>query len=232
MAAHAETVDRVGNMTDIKISRCVSPGMPRDVSIVAQARPFVLSPPKHCLSFIAVLILFSLGILAGGSLAAQSDSGTLEIRIKDHRDAIGDFSKFNIVIDKILVSPKPGLKIWKTGWNELAASGDAIDLTKYVEKASARVFRASIESGSFDAFHLKLKSVAGVLKKNQNNLPVKNTIGPVKLSFNVPPQGETVLIIDLTVLDMSDHPPRGYELAIQGYELFTNGKLIQKIPPG
>jgi hypothetical protein len=71
-----------------------------------------------------------------------------------------------------------------------------------------------------------------VLKKNQNNLPVKNTIGPVKLSFTVPPQGETVLIIDLTVLDMSDHPPRGYELAIQGYELFTNGKLIQKIPPG
>ena len=40
------------------------------------------------------------------------------------------------------------------------------------------------------------------------------------------------MIIDLTVLDMSDHPPRGYELAIQGYELFTNGKLIQKIPPG
>jgi hypothetical protein len=31
---------------------------------------------------------------------------------------------------------------------------------------------------------------------------------------------------------MSDHPPRGYELEIQGYELFTNGKLIQKVPPG
>ena len=230
MAAHPETVDRVGNMTNIKISRCVSPGMPRDVSIVAQARPFVLSPSKHCLSFIAVLILLLLRVLTTYSLA--SDSGTLEVRIKDHRDAIGDFSKFNIVIDKILVSPKPGLKIWKTGWNELAASGDAIDLTKYIEKASARVFRASIESGSFDAFHLKLKSIAGVLKKNQKNLPVKNTIGPVKLSFNVPPQGETVLIIDLTVLDMSDHPPRGYELAMQGYELFTNGKLIQKIPPG
>ena len=219
-------------MTDIKTSRCVSPGMPRGVSIIARIRPFVLSPSKHCLSFIAVLILLLPCVLTTYSLAAQSDSGTLEVRIKDHRDAIGDFSKFNITIDKILVSPSPGLKIWKTGWNELSASSDPVDLTKYIEKASARVFRASIESGSFDAFHLKLKSIAGVLKKNQNNLPVKNTIGPVKLSFNVPPQGETVLIIDLTVLDMSDHPPRGYELAIQGYELFTNGKLIQKIPPG
>jgi hypothetical protein len=34
------------------------------------------------------------------------------------------------------------------------------------------------------------------------------------------------------VLDMSDHPPRSYELAINGYELYTNGKLIDKIPPG
>ena len=206
--------------------------MPRDVSIVAKARPFVLSLSKHCLSFIAVLILLLPCVLTPYSVAAQSDSGTLEVRIKDHRDAIGDFSKFNIVIDKILVSPKPGLKIWKAGWNELAASGDPIDLTKYVEKASARVFRASIESGSFDAFHLKVKTIAGVLKKNHTSLSIKNTIGPVKLSFDVPPRGETVLIIDLTVLDMSDHPPRGYELAIQGYELFTNGKLIQKIPPG
>ena len=204
MAAHAETVDRVANMTDIKISRCVNPGIPRDVSIVAKARPFVLSPSKHCLSFIAVLILLLPCVLTTYSLAAQSDSGTLEVRIKD-RDAIGDFNKFDVSIDKILVSPKPGLKIWKTGWNELAASGDAIDLTKYIEKASARVFRASIESGSFDAFHLKVKTIAGVLKKNHASLSIKNTIGPVKLSFNVPPQGETVLIIDLTVLDMSDN---------------------------
>ena len=197
--------------------------------------PFTLwLPSKRFLRSVAILLLLITCLLAAPSLAAaaQGVSGTLEIRIKDHRDAIGDFSKFNITLDKILVSPKPGLKIWKTGWNELTASGDAIDLTQYIEKASARVFRAGIESGSFDAFHLKLKNIAGVLKKKQKSPPVKNTIGPIKLSFDVPPQGETVLIIDLTVVDMSDHPPRGYELAIQGYELFTNGKLMQKIPPG
>jgi len=92
--------------------------------------------------------------------------------------------------------------------------------------------RTQLDAGAFDAFHLKLKNIDGVLKKNQKTTPVKNTVGPVKLPFNVAAKGETILIIDLTVTDMSDHPPRGYELEIQGYELFTNGKLIQKVPPG
>jgi hypothetical protein len=33
-------------------------------------------------------------------------------------------------------------------------------------------------------------------------------------------------------MDMSDHPPRGYELGLKGYELITNGKRIEKVPPG
>lgn len=190
----------------------------------------MLSLSKHSSRFLTVLIL--LLSLGSRTYAAQAEQGTLEIRIKDHRDAIGDFIKLNVIIDKILVSPKTGLKIWDARWKELGGASEAIDLTKYVDKTSARVFRGNIESGWFDGFHLKLKGIAGVLKKNQKNASVKNSIGPVKLSFNVPPQGETVLLIDLTVIDMSDHPPRGYELEIQGYELFTNGKLIQKIPPG
>ena len=196
------------------------------------ARPFALRLSKHSMKAIAFLFCLCSCFFAAPLCAAHGDPGTLEIRIKDHRDAIGDFSKFTITIDKILVSPKPGLKIWQTGWNEFAASAGPIDLTKYVDKASAQVFRGEVESGSFDAFHLKVKTIAAILKKHEKSAPVKNTIGPVKLTFNVPPRGETVLIVDLTVTDMSDHPPRGYELEIQGYELFTDGKLIQKIPPG
>jgi uncharacterized protein DUF4382 len=192
----------------------------------------MLSLSKHSLRLSAVFTLFGSVVLMALALAANTDTGTLEIRIKDHRDAIGDFAELNIVVDKILVSPKAGLKIWEARWKELGATGNAIDLTKYVARTSARVLRGNIESGSFDAFHLKLKSIAGALKKNQKSATVKNTIGPVTLSFNVPPRGETVLIIDLTVTDMSDHPPRGYELGIGGYELYTNGKLIGKVPPG
>jgi hypothetical protein len=194
--------------------------------------PFMLSLSKHSVRLFGALLAVALCLSFAPAFAAQSDHGVLEIQIKDHRDAIGDFAKLNITIEKLLISPEAGLKVWQTGWKELNASTETIDLTQYIGKKAARVYRSTIDAGAFDAFHLKLKNIDGVLKKNQKTAPVKNTVGPVKLPFNVPAKGETVLIIDLTVMDMSDHPPRGYELGIKGYELFTNGKLVQKIPPG
>jgi Domain of unknown function (DUF4382) len=164
--------------------------------------------------------------------AAEREKGILEVQIKDHRDAIGDFDKLVITIDKISVSPKPGPKFWQTGWKDFVITSEPIDLTKYVGKKTAQVFRAPIDAGAFDAFHLKIKNTAGLLKKAQRKAPVKNTIGPFKLAYEVQPKTETVLILDLVVTDMSDHPPRGYELSLKGYELFINGKLIEKIPPG
>jgi hypothetical protein len=197
----------------------------------SQKNPFMLSPSKHCKILFTTLLVLGC-CLAAPSNGAERDQGVLEIQIKDHRDAIGDFAKLNVTIDKVLISPKAGLKIWQTGWRELTPSPDTVDLTKYIGKPTARIFRSSIDAGSFDAFHLKLKTIDGVLKKHQKAAPVKNTVGPVKLSFDVATKGETILVIDLTVVDLSDHPPRGYELGIKGYELYTDGKLISKVPPG
>jgi hypothetical protein len=171
-------------------------------------------------------------VLVSPGLAAERDQGILEIQIKDHREAIDDFAKLNLIIDKILISPKPGLKIWQTGWKEIGAAFAPVDLTQFVGKKTAKIFRGTIDAGPFDAFHLKIKKIDALLKKKQRSVPVKDKTGPVKLSFDVKPQGETILILDLVVSDMSDHPPLGYELGIRGLELFTNGKLIQKIPPG
>ena len=96
-----------------------------------------------------LLIAFCLLSLPAPATDAQ---GVLESQLKDHREAIDDFAKLNITIDKILISPKPGLKFWQTRWKELKPSSAAIDLTQFVGKKTAR---AAIESGSFDAFHLK-----------------------------------------------------------------------------
>jgi uncharacterized protein DUF4382 len=164
--------------------------------------------------------------------AADHDQGILEIRIKDHREAIEDFATLRVAVDKILISPKPGLKFWRSGWHELASNPDALDLTQYVGEKSLTIFRGAIDAGAFDAFHLKLKSLDGVLKKSRRATAIKNTVGPIKLAFDVKPKIETLLIIDLTVLDLSDHIPDGYELTLRGYELHSNGKLVTKIPPG
>jgi hypothetical protein len=187
---------------------------------------------KSAVPFACCNLVIAFCLLALPALATERDQGVLEIRIKDHREAIDDFANLNITVDKILISPRPGLKFWQTGWKDLTPSIATIDLTQYTGKKTARVFRSDLDPGSFDAFHLKVKTIAALLKKTRRAAPVKNTIGPLKLSFQVPAHGETLLVLDLVVTDFSDHPPRGYELGIKGYELFTNGKSIQKVPPG
>jgi hypothetical protein len=176
-----------------------------------------------------LILIFCLAVRAAGAAEIQ---GTFEVRIKDHREAISDFSQLTLTIDEILVSPKPGLKFWQSGWKGLAAASESIDLTKYVGKNSALIFRGSLNTGSFDAIHLKLKEIIGFLKKSPRSATIKNTVGPIKLPFEIRAQSETMIVLDLVVLDMSDHPPRGYELGVRGYELYTNGKLVDKVPPG
>jgi len=183
------------------------------------------------LALAVTAFLLAVNFIAAG-FAAQRQSGVLEIRIRDHRDAIGDFARLNIVIDKISLSPKAGIKFWQTGWKDFPANPDTIDLTKYVGKTSARVYRGTIDAGAFEAFHLKIKRIDAILKKDQRAASVNNLIGAVKLPIEIRAGGETLLIIDLTVSDFTDHPPRGYELGLQGYELFINGKLTARIPPG
>jgi hypothetical protein len=180
-----------------------------------------------------VALLFAFSLCCTPPAVAAGNQGILEVRIKDHREAIGDFAKLILNVDEVLISPKPGLIFWQSGWKRLAVSRQPIDLTKYIGKDSARVFRGGVDAGSFDAIHLKLKEASGVLdKKNQRNVQIKNLVGPIQLAFEVRSQGETLIVLDLVVLDMSDHPPQAYELGIKGYELYTNGKLIDKIPPG
>lgn len=193
------------------------------------ARLAKIGPWRAALAVAGLVLSFA---YAANGPAAQREQGLIDVQIKDHREAIDDFDKLNIVIDKILISPKPGLKFWETGWKDLGAAFQTVDLTKYVGKKTATVVRGFFDAGAFDAFHLKLKSIDAVLKKNQRSAPVKNTIHPVKVSFDLPAKGETILIVDLVVTDFSDHPPRAYELSIKGYEIYTNGKLTNKIPPG
>jgi uncharacterized protein DUF4382 len=182
--------------------------------------------------FLALLLLIAhLGLNAVPALGAESKRGVLEIQIKDHREAIGDFSQVKIVIDKISLSPRAGLKFWQTRWQDIAPSSDSVDLTQFTGKKAARIFRGEMAAGAFDAFNIKIKTITAVLKKTGRSTSIKNTVGPVKLAFEVPAQGETLLVIDLVVTDFSDHPPQGYELGIKGYELYTNGRLVEKIPP-
>jgi hypothetical protein len=61
---------------------------------------------------------------------------------------------------------------------------------------------------------------------------IKNLAGPVKPDFEVQALNDTLIVLDSVVLDMSDHPLRTYVFGIEVYEVYTNGKLVDKIPLG
>jgi hypothetical protein len=155
----------------------------------------------------------------------QQAKGTLEVRIKDHREAIDDFAKLDIFIDAVRLKP------WG-GWIDLKPDMARFDLTAYTKGNSLTVYKGEVDAGSFEGFHLKLGKIDGTLKKNSVSAPVKNEVGPIQMSFSVEPKKVTLLTLDLKVLDMSDHAGQGYELHINGYEHTLNGKLVEKIPPG
>jgi Domain of unknown function (DUF4382) len=177
--------------------------------------------PK-ALTLVAAIIIVP--ILNSCSRGPQ-EKGTLEVQIKDHREAIDDFAKLDIFIEAVRLKP------WG-GWIDLKPAVANFDLTAYKKGNSLTVFNAAVDSGSFEGFHLKLGKIDGTLKKNHASVEVKNEVGPIQMSFSLEPKKVTGITIDLEVVDMSDHVGRGYELHLSGYEHTLDGKLVEKIPPG
>ncbi len=181
---------------------------------------------------LAFVILF--GIAAAGFWACQwrGSPGTLEIRLKDHREAIGDFIQLEVSVETLRLGHNAGLKSSETGWKELRPSVQTIDLTELTEGHSTVIFKGELASSRFEAVHLKLGKVEGTLQKGRGQVVITNRIGPIRLAFSVQQNESTNIVLDLVVLDIREHPTGGYELHIKGYELYTNGKLMEKIPPG
>ena len=172
------------------------------------------------------LLFLGLGIFVlFAACSPAPGKGTLEIRVKDHRAAIDDFAQLEVPVESIRLKPRGG-------WIDLKPDPASFDLTHYKKDNSVTLFKGEIESGSFEGFHLKLGKIGGTLKKEKSPVEVKNGVGPIQLSFSVEPNKPTLLIIDLEVLDLTDHSGRGYELHMNGYEYNKDGKLIDRVPPG
>jgi hypothetical protein len=180
-------------------------------------------------SYVVIIAVFSI-VMSG--CRQPGGRGFIEVKIKDHRDAIGDFNSVKVNVQSIRLSPKVGLKFWQLGWIALNPTVDRIELTQYVGGSAATIFRGSMEPRSFEALDLKVGGVDGVLKKDAGQVPISNKLTPIALPWMLNSGDVITIVLDLSVMDMSDHPPETYELQLVGYEVYRNGKLIDKIPPG
>ena len=189
------------------------------------------------LKFLPVTLVAMLSLaLAGCGTASDSNdteaTGTLEIHVTDHREAIGDFARLDVEIEVVRLHPKRMLSLLKSGWLELQPAVPSVDLTQVTEKRTIAVWHGELQTGRFEAIHLKLKTAAGELKESAESVPVADEARPIRLPFDVRADDMTRIVVDLVVLDMSDHPNRGYEVHVRGYELYYNDALADKVPPG
>ena len=183
--------------------------------------------------FGAAVIAAVLWSPTGAGEARARPEGTLEVRVKDHRNAIDDFQSLELSLGRLRLAPSARLKSTDPGWLELAPQLDRMDLTRYKDGSSAAtVYRGTLRPQRFAAVDLQVTGIRGILRKTGAPDRVKNAVGPIRLDFELKPAATTVVVLDLELLDLSDHPGRGYELLIKGYELYEDDKLLQRIPPG
>ena len=183
--------------------------------------------------FGAAVIAAVLWSPTGAGEARARPEGTLEVRVKDHRNAIDDFQSLELSLGRLRLAPSARLKSTDPGWLELAPQLDRMDLTRYKDGSSAAtVYRGTLRPRRFAAIDLQVAGIRGILRKTGAPDRVKNAVGPIRLDFELKPAATTVVVLDLELLDLSDHPGRGYELLIKGYELYEDDKLLQRVPPG
>ena len=190
--------------------------------------------PRYLL--LTVGIALSL-VLAGCNTPSDSSdgaspSGILEIHVTDHREAIGDFARLEVEIDTVRLHPKRHLSLRQSDWLDLQPIVASVDLTQVTDKRTIAIWRGELPSGRFEALHLKLSRADGELKVSAETVPVADEARPIRLPFDIRAREVTRIIVDLVVLDMSDHPNRGYEVHVRGYELYYNDALADKVPPG
>ena len=185
--------------------------------------------------FPAFSIALSLALVGCGAASDSNgtgSTGTLEIHLTDHREAIGDFARLDVEIDTVRLHPKRLLSLRKSDWLDLQPIVASVDLTQVTEKRTIAIWRGELPTARFEAVHLKLKGAGGELQESAETVPVADEARPIRLPFDIRPNDATRIVVDLVVLDMSDHPNRGYEVHVRGYELYYNDVLADKVPPG
>jgi hypothetical protein len=140
------------------------------------------------------------------------EPGRVEIRVRDHREAIADFKELWLTFS--LAGIHPAHQPRTEGWLELKPVLRELNLTEYVDGREAVIVQAMVEATSYNAVRLVIERASGTLTTGQS---VAVVVGFETVAVNFPVQSgrTTVLDLDLMVLDLSDHSEQGYELQLR-----------------
>lgn len=146
------------------------------------------------------------------SCASGADSpGRIEVRITDHREAIGDFDRLDIIIEGIGVHPASAART--EGWMDFEPDTAVVDLTQVLDGRTAAVLEAELPAGEYDAVRLHVARGAGDLQTGEA-VTVPGFEQVVRVPFAVRADAAVGIVIDLVVESEDDHPGGGYEINI------------------
>lgn len=155
--------------------------------------------------------LLILSLLLGSCSSGAVSPGRIEVRITDHREAIGDFDRLDITIERIGVHPASAART--EGWIDFEPDTAGVDLAQVLDGRTAAVLEAELPAGEYDAVRLHVASGAGDLKTGEV-VTVSGFEQAVRVPFVVHADAVVGIVIDLVVESEDDHPGGGYEINI------------------
>jgi hypothetical protein len=133
----------------------------------------------------------------------------VEVRISDHREAIGDFERLDITINSVGLHPATAPRT--EGWLDFEPDTARVDLTQVVGGPTVTILQTNAPPGQYDAVRLVVASGQGVLKEG-DTVWVPGFEAIARHPF-VLPGGDTItLVLDVIVESKADHPGGGYEM--------------------
>jgi hypothetical protein len=145
----------------------------------------------------------------GACTARQSATGTLVVAISDHEEAIDRFESLPLSLESLEVHVAGGQ------WLPLELSERRVDLTHVLGGKSQQVASQSVPAGRFDALRLDGQAADSVLKEG-GSASLTLSQKEAATSFAVEANGTTSIVVDLVVLDVSEHAgPGAYQIDIR-----------------
>jgi len=143
--------------------------------------------------------------------SGRAGVGTVEILLSDHREAIGDFGRLTVEIDRLELHPASSPP--DTGWVVLNPSIAQADLTQLTRDSSLLIVRQAAAAQTYDAVRLVLSSAIGVLNDGAE-VKFEEFSEAGRVEFELADGETSTILIDVIVQSRLDHSGEGYVIVL------------------
>lgn len=158
------------------------------------------------------LIVLGLCIaLAGCPNVAEQKTGTVTVRVTDHRAGINDFSTLYVQFAEISVHRRESSR-W-TGWIELLRNSPAVDIVPLKDGRWATVGTTQVQIGHYDAIRVRFGDAQGTLLTG-GPVTMASVGTTIAVDLAVQPDTSRAVLIDLYVEDQTDDQPGLYAIKV------------------